>query len=71
MGHDEAIDFEQAAELVGDIGLMRQGCEVAVELYSFAAEHARGNGVILADTKFEFGIDENDPAARWCWGTRC
>ena len=61
-GHDEAIDFERAAELVGDIGLMRRVASVAVELYSFAAEHARANGVILADTKFEFGIDENDPA---------
>jgi phosphoribosylaminoimidazole-succinocarboxamide synthase len=35
---------------------------VSVNLYSFASEHARENGVILADTKFEFGLDENDPA---------
>jgi phosphoribosylaminoimidazole-succinocarboxamide synthase len=62
VGHDEAIDFDGAAELVGDRDLMRRVADVSVELYSFAAEHARANGVILADTKFEFGIDENDPA---------
>jgi phosphoribosylaminoimidazole-succinocarboxamide synthase len=59
-GHDEAIDFEQAAELVGDIALMEQVRVVSVALYAFAAEHARARGVILADTKFEFGRDENE-----------
>jgi phosphoribosylaminoimidazole-succinocarboxamide synthase len=62
VGHDEAIDFERAAELVGDRDLMRRVADVSIELYSFAAQHARERGVILADTKFEFGIDENDPA---------
>jgi phosphoribosylaminoimidazole-succinocarboxamide synthase len=62
VGHDEAIDFDGAAELVGDRELMRRVADVAIELYTFAAEHARANGVILADTKFEFGLDENDPA---------
>jgi phosphoribosylaminoimidazole-succinocarboxamide synthase len=62
VGHDEAIDFESAAELVGDRALMERVRDMSVELYSFAAEHARANGVILADTKFEFGLDENDPA---------
>jgi phosphoribosylaminoimidazole-succinocarboxamide synthase len=57
VGHDEAIDFDRAAELVGDRELMQRVADVAVELYSFAAEHARANGVILADTKFEFGLD--------------
>jgi len=57
IGHDEAIDFDRAAALVGDRGLMERVAEVAVELYSFAAEHARAHGVILADTKFEFGLD--------------
>ena len=46
-----------AAELVGDRALMERVADVAVELYSFAAEHARARGVILADTKFEFGLD--------------
>ncbi|MGH2833105.1 MAG: phosphoribosylaminoimidazolesuccinocarboxamide synthase [Solirubrobacteraceae bacterium] len=58
VGHDEAIDFDQAAELVGDRGLMQRVADVSIELYSFAAEHARAHGVILADTKFEFGLDE-------------
>jgi len=57
-GHDEAIDFERAAELVGDRSLMERVRNASVELYSFAAEHARERGVILADTKFEFGLDE-------------
>jgi phosphoribosylaminoimidazole-succinocarboxamide synthase len=59
VGHDEAIDFDRAAELVGDSGLMRRVADIAIELYSFAAEHARANGVILADTKFEFGLDSS------------
>ena len=57
VGHDEAIDFEAAAELVGDRELMERVRSVSIELYSFAAEHARERGVILADTKFEFGLD--------------
>jgi phosphoribosylaminoimidazole-succinocarboxamide synthase len=58
VGHDEAIDFARAAELVGDESLMERVRDVSVELYSFAAAHARECGVILADTKFEFGLDE-------------
>jgi phosphoribosylaminoimidazole-succinocarboxamide synthase len=58
VGHDEAIDFDQAAELVEDRALMERVRDVSIELYSFAAEHARERGVILADTKFEFGLDE-------------
>jgi len=62
VGHDEAIDFDAATRLVGDADLMRRVADTAIELYSFAAEHALANGVVLADTKFEFGIDESDPA---------
>jgi phosphoribosylaminoimidazole-succinocarboxamide synthase len=58
VGHDEAIDFAQATKLVGDPALMQRVADVSIELYSFAAEHARSKGVILADTKFEFGLDE-------------
>jgi phosphoribosylaminoimidazole-succinocarboxamide synthase len=58
VGHDEAIDFDQAAELVEDRALMERVRDVSIELYSFAADHARERGVILADTKFEFGLDE-------------
>jgi phosphoribosylaminoimidazole-succinocarboxamide synthase len=56
-GHDEAIDFEGAVELVGDRELMGRVRDVSVALYAFAGEHARERGVILADTKFEFGLD--------------
>jgi phosphoribosylaminoimidazole-succinocarboxamide synthase len=59
IGHDEAIDFARATELVGDRELMRHVKDISIELYSFAAEHARARGVILADTKFEFGLDEH------------
>jgi phosphoribosylaminoimidazole-succinocarboxamide synthase len=59
VGHDEAIDFERAAELVGDRGLMERVRDISISLYSFAAEHARARGVILADTKFELGLDED------------
>jgi phosphoribosylaminoimidazole-succinocarboxamide synthase len=61
VGHDEAIDFEGAVVLVGDRALMERVRDASIELYSFAAEHARANGVILADTKFEFGLDHSDP----------
>jgi len=57
VGHDEAIDFDRAAELVGDRALMERVRETSIELYAFAAAHARERGVILADTKFEFGLD--------------
>jgi phosphoribosylaminoimidazole-succinocarboxamide synthase len=60
VGHDEAIDFDQATALVGDGALMERVRDVSIELYSFAAAHARERGVILADTKFEFGLDEHD-----------
>jgi len=63
VGHDEAIDFEGAVALVGDRALMERVRDASLELYSFAAEHARANGVILADTKFEFGLDGGDPGS--------
>src|SRR3954454_24888685 len=57
-GHDEAIDFDAAADLVGDRELMARIRDVSIALYEFGAGHARERGVILADTKFEFGLDE-------------
>jgi phosphoribosylaminoimidazole-succinocarboxamide synthase len=57
VGHDEAIDFDTAARLVGDTALMERVRDASLELYGFAAAHARECGVILADTKFEFGLD--------------
>ena len=57
-GHDEAIDFERAAELVGDRELMdARARRLDRRSTRFAADHARERGVILADTKFEFGLD--------------
>jgi phosphoribosylaminoimidazole-succinocarboxamide synthase len=56
-GHDENIDFERAAELVGDRSLTERVREVSIAVYQHAAEHARERGIILADTKFEFGLD--------------
>jgi phosphoribosylaminoimidazole-succinocarboxamide synthase len=56
-GHDEAIDFERSAELVGSRELMDRVRATSLALYQFAADHAAERGVILADTKFEFGLD--------------
>jgi phosphoribosylaminoimidazole-succinocarboxamide synthase len=58
VGNDEAIDFDRAAELAGDRALMDRVRDASIELYRFAADHALRRGVILADTKFEFGLDE-------------
>jgi phosphoribosylaminoimidazole-succinocarboxamide synthase len=57
VGHDEAIDFEGAVTLIGDRALAERVREVSIALYEHAAEHARGRGIILADTKFELGLD--------------
>jgi phosphoribosylaminoimidazole-succinocarboxamide synthase len=55
-GHDENIDHEQAAELVGPDRLAEVE-QASLALYRFAAEHAAARGILLADTKFEFGLD--------------
>ena len=55
-GHDENIDLDQAGELVGPERLQEVE-RVALELYRFASEHALTRGIIIADTKFEFGLD--------------
>jgi phosphoribosylaminoimidazole-succinocarboxamide synthase len=55
-GHDENITREQAAELVGE-ELFRQVEDVSLRLYTTAAEHALAAGIIIADTKFEMGLD--------------
>lgn len=55
--HDENIDYERVVSLVGR-GLAEQVRATALALYSFAAEHALARGIIIADTKFEFGLDE-------------
>jgi phosphoribosylaminoimidazole-succinocarboxamide synthase len=55
--HDENISFAQAERLVGAT-LAAQVRDAALALYNFAAEHARQRGIIVADTKFEFGVDD-------------
>jgi phosphoribosylaminoimidazole-succinocarboxamide synthase len=55
--HDENVDFDRAAEIVGDRETMEELRRLTLELYGFAAAHAERTGIILADTKFEFGRD--------------
>jgi phosphoribosylaminoimidazole-succinocarboxamide synthase len=55
VGHDENIDFERAAEILGDRGLLEELRRLTLAVYTAAADHARERGIILADTKFEFG----------------
>jgi phosphoribosylaminoimidazole-succinocarboxamide synthase len=53
--HDENIDLRRAAEIVGDQALIEELRRISIELYERAAEHAAQRGIIVADTKFEFG----------------
>jgi phosphoribosylaminoimidazole-succinocarboxamide synthase len=55
-GHDENIDLDTAAKLVGRDRL-DEVQRVSLELYRFASERALARGIVLADTKFEFGLD--------------
>jgi phosphoribosylaminoimidazole-succinocarboxamide synthase len=55
-GHDEPLTPEQAAELVGPERFAELE-RTSIALYRFAAEHAAARGIIIADTKFEFGVD--------------
>jgi phosphoribosylaminoimidazole-succinocarboxamide synthase len=59
VGHDEAIDFERTVALTGDRELAERLRDVSIAVYEYAAEHARQRGIILADTKFEFGLDSD------------
>jgi phosphoribosylaminoimidazole-succinocarboxamide synthase len=53
--HDENVDFQRAAEIIGDRPLLEELRRISIELYEHAAAHAERQGIILADTKFEFG----------------
>jgi phosphoribosylaminoimidazole-succinocarboxamide synthase len=53
--HDENVDFDRAAEIVGDRELLEELRRLSIAVYQRGAEHARERGIILADTKFEFG----------------
>jgi phosphoribosylaminoimidazole-succinocarboxamide synthase len=54
--HDENIPFSQMEGVVG-AALAARVRDTALAIYNFAAEHARSRGIIIADTKFEFGVD--------------
>ena len=53
--HDENVDFDRAAEIVGDRPLLQELRRLSIAIYERAADHARERGIVLADTKFEFG----------------
>jgi phosphoribosylaminoimidazole-succinocarboxamide synthase len=57
--HDENIDFERTCELLGR-ARAEQVRDVSLRIYQTAADFARTKGIIIADTKFEFGLDDND-----------
>jgi len=56
--HDQNISYEATVELLGE-DIAAQARDTALALYRFAAEYALQRGIIIADTKFEFGLDEN------------
>ncbi|MEE9303700.1 MAG: phosphoribosylaminoimidazolesuccinocarboxamide synthase [Thiotrichaceae bacterium] len=58
-GHDENIAYEQTIELLGE-NLAKQVKETSLKLYTAAAEFALQKGIIIADTKFEFGLDNEE-----------
>jgi phosphoribosylaminoimidazole-succinocarboxamide synthase len=60
--HDENITFERTVEMIGP-DLAARIRDISIAIYKAAAEIALKKGIIIADTKFEFGLD---PTARWC-----
>lgn len=57
--HDENISFDETKKLLGR-ELAEKVRDVSLEIYTSSAAYARERGIIIADTKFEFGLDEND-----------
>ncbi len=57
-GHDENISFAEVEKLIGK-ELAARVRDVSIRLYEEASDYAAGKGIIIADTKFEFGLDEN------------
>jgi len=57
--HDENISFETVQQMIGD-DLAEQVREVSIRIYERAAAYALGRGIIIADTKFEFGQDDEE-----------
>jgi phosphoribosylaminoimidazole-succinocarboxamide synthase len=58
-GHDENISLEQAEKLIG-AELARKVRDISIRLYKEASEYAASKGIIIADTKFEFGLNDNN-----------
>lgn len=58
-GHDEPISFEKTAAIIGE-ELAAQVQDISLKIYSFAAEYAQKRGIIIADTKFEFGLIDGE-----------
>jgi len=56
--HDENITYETTVDILGE-DLANQVKDLALAIYSHGVQHARERGIIIADTKFEFGLDEN------------
>jgi phosphoribosylaminoimidazole-succinocarboxamide synthase len=56
-GHDENVSLERAAEILGDRALLDELARVSIEVYERGAARAAEHGILLADTKFEFGRD--------------
>jgi len=58
-GHDENINYQSTVKLIGE-ELAAQVRDTSIRLYQEAADYALQRGIIIADTKFEFGLDDND-----------
>lgn len=59
MGHDEPIDFDRTIRIAGLENALKMR-DASIEMYRFASDYARDRGVIIADTKFEFGLADGD-----------
>ncbi len=57
--HDENITFEQAAKVVG-LSMLEKVRDISLQLYAFASAHALQRGIIIADSKFEFGLIDGE-----------
>jgi len=57
--HDVNVSMKEAEEIVGK-GLANQVADISLQIYKYAANYALERGIIIADTKFEFGLDENN-----------
>tara|TARA_Y100000748_G_scaffold204774_1_gene171417 strand:+ start:235 stop:1110 length:876 start_codon:yes stop_codon:yes gene_type:complete len=56
--HDENISYEKTVDLIGE-ELASRVKQIAIDIYNFGVSHAKEKGIIIADTKFEFGLDND------------